>query len=33
MALGSGWIAVFNEEEIRILDMCCYTIKSIAFDR
>lgn len=33
VALGSGWVAVANEEEIRILDMCGHDIRSIAFDR
>ena len=33
VALGSGWIAVANEGEIRILDMCGHEIRSIGFDR
>ncbi len=31
--MGAGWLAVVNEEEIKILDLCCHEIRTIAFDR
>jgi hypothetical protein len=33
VAMGSGWVAVANESEIKILDLAFHEIRSIAFDR
>lgn len=33
IALGCGWLAVANEQEIKLFDMCLHEIKTIAFDR
>lgn len=31
--MGSGWIAVANDSEIKVFDMASHEIRSIAFDR
>lgn len=33
VALGAGWLAVANDELIKIFDMLGHEIKSISFDR
>jgi hypothetical protein len=33
VALGAGWLAVANDAEIKVFDLCCHEIRSISFDR
>ena len=33
VSIGAGWLAVANEEEIKLLDLCGHEIRTISFDR
>lgn len=33
LAIGTGWVAIANDREIKILDMSSHELRSIAFDR